>query len=249
MKTLLSFAAIVLCLPALAFGQVTSKGVTMYGIAGMVAAGVSPFFSEDFTTADTGDVAGNTDFDSETDAASLLSIVSNEMVVDVGTNASSSYVTESWVNEAGSTVKFKIKFADILAVDNGTSSTVIANINNSAGTRVGQLKIFAAATNIASYRAVRGANVEDGNSVTMTGLTADTWYDAVAYTAVDATTGGISFQIGAWDESNTGFNDDNSAGTGVGQLQIGCTYNGWGDGTTDTTILYDDVEIYSGDRR
>ena len=36
MKTLLGSIAIVLCLVALAFSQVSSKGVTMYGIAGMV---------------------------------------------------------------------------------------------------------------------------------------------------------------------------------------------------------------------
>lgn len=215
----------------------------------------SPDCSEPFTTGDTGSVADNTGFEAEYDPNSKLSIASNQMVADVGTNNQVSYVTETSCTADSDTelsIKFKITFDDILDVDNGTSYCEIIDLFDDANAQVqARVRIDCSSGDITSYRVIfsYAGGTSTSSSVTMTGLAADTQYDGIFYWKKNASTGGASIKIGAWDASATAFNQDNSSLNGGGTIKFGAIDHYWGDGTTDTNIRFDDFEVYMSDQR
>ena len=78
-----------------------------------------PDFFEDFNTGDTGSVAANTDFESETDANSELEIVSGRMRYYASTTGRSGFVTLSslYSDVSEMIVYFTINFSAILISD------------------------------------------------------------------------------------------------------------------------------------
>ena len=94
---------------------------------------------EFFDTSDTGDVDGNTEFDSEVDDSSKVSIVSGELVLDVGTPSTAMYVIESTCvsdSDTELTIKGKIKFDDVTGVDDGIGYIVPVVIYDDADAQV-----------------------------------------------------------------------------------------------------------------
>ena len=80
-------------------------------------------------------------------------------------------------------------------------------------------------------------------------LDADTDYNVVVYLIKNAGAGGSYLKIGSEAAVDTGFNEDNSAKDGVGDIQIGAIDHYWGDGANDTTMTIDNWEIYLCDAR
>lgn len=246
--------------PALCFAgslqQHQMQILFMWGVAG---GGASPDFTEDFNTSDTGDVASNTNFGFESDANSELDIYSNELRYYASTSGRSGYVmdTATYDNAAEVTATFEVQFEDISAIDDGSSSTIYHRFRNNDGSAiVAQVRFVASGGDLAVYRVCRGDGTEC-DDVTWTGVAADTKYYCYFYAKVNASTGGAALRCdtdsdisdSSWAEATTGFNDDNSADLGIGRLDAGCSYNGWGDGSTDTYIYGDNYQAYAGDQR
>lgn len=215
--------------------------------------------SEYFPAGDTGDVDGNSNFDSETDPGSDLAIVSNAMQLECD-GAADEYVIESDCiadSDTEQTIKFKIRFSDITDVDAAGGTFYTLDLRDDAALQRQARFRFSTdgSRDISTYEVVlykQGLATENSSSVTMTGLAANTWYDVVCYYKFDASAGGASMKVGAWAATDTGFNDDNDdAGnnlTGSGQHRLGAAGSAWGD-SRSFTIDWDDYEVYKSDQR
>lgn len=228
-----------------------AEAISLIG-SGIEGGTVSPDCSETFTISggDKDDVDGNSMFDLETDASSRLVINDTDDVLKYSAEDTTvGYVRETscFSNAAEVTIKFKIRFDDITGVDDGTSYVKVAITETSGSSTLGQLRIICASGNVAAFR-VHDAVEGWGDEVTMTGVAADTWYDAYLYTKDDASAGGSAAKIGAWTESTSGLATDTSAHD-IDQFALGGFECGWGDGETDTHIDFDNVEVYTSDQR
>lgn len=211
--------------------------------------------SEYFTTGDTGDVAGNTEFDAELDASSKLSIVSNKLVFSADTSGISGYVSETTCtsnSDTEITIKGTVEFSDITGVDDGITYYTACEIYDDANTQAQvQLRFLAVSGNVATYKIVfyHDGGTQSGNTVTMTGIAADTSYNYVLHWRKNLTTGGASVTVGEWETSTTSYTQDNDGKNGGGTIRHGGCANYWGDGTTDITVLLDLFEVYKSDAR
>ena len=221
-------------------------------MGGYYGGAVAPDCSEYFPAGDNGDVAGNSNFDAETDVNTKLSIASNEMVFDAGTSSQVGYVIETSCvadSDLEYTIKFTIEADDILDVDDGTSYMQILTIRSDGTEEQAYVRIKCVDGDITTYTSTLNydGGAIDGNVVTMTGLAADTSYQCYAYFKKNATTGEFSFKIGAWAESTSGA-QDNDGKEGGGTIRLGGIDHYWGDGATDTFLKFDNFEVYKSDQ-
>lgn len=257
---------LILLIPCLAFADVDTfdgqtgidtwdgqTGIDTVDGQGVASGGASPECSEDFSggSQPEASVAANSMFESETDASGKLSMTSNKLYFVADTDGTDGYVIESSCvdNESEVTIKFTIEFDDIENIADGVKQTVIITLyDNTPADYVGKAVFQTNASgHLDNYMVFRDG--ETATSVSMTGVAADTSYDCVFYWLKDASAGGASFKCGAWNASTTGFNDDTSGETGVGYMRFGGADNSFGGGSTDTTIKFDDFEIYHSDQR
>ena len=205
---------------------------------------------EDFDTADTGDVDANTNFDSETDANNHLDISSNKMRFHASVTGETADARETtcFSSDTEVTIKFILRFEDIVDVDNTSDIVWIVRLRDS-DSQVAKLVLRTDADgDIDSYYCARGNSVEETADVTMTGIAADTDYVAYLYYKEDAVNGEVSCKIGGWAEVSTG-SDDNSVDDGIAFLGVGASgVTEWGDGATDTYIIFNNLEIYKSDQ-
>jgi hypothetical protein len=95
-----------------------------------------------------------------------------------------------------------------------------------------------------------GSGTGSGNSVILTSIQPDIWYDFWFHARKSATTGGASCKLGSWGISAIAYNKDNSAKNGFGTIRMGGGSSvKWGDGTTDTFVRMDDFEVFKRDAR
>ncbi|KKL58085.1 hypothetical protein LCGC14_2228930 [marine sediment metagenome] len=211
--------------------------------------------TEDFNTANTADVAGNTNFDSEVDAGGKLSIVSNKMNYSADTQGQDSYVNETSCtanSDTELTIKFDIEFDTVLDVGSANDDCNVLSIYDDANTeRQGFLRFLVDASgDIDGYQCIfdDDAGTEFTPEIATAGIAVDTEYAVIVYIKAGAT-GGISCKVGPWAESNTGFNDDASGKNGLGTERLGADNNDWGDGANDANLKWDNFEIWKSDQR
>jgi len=217
---------------------------------------------EEFTTGDTSDVAGNTIFDSETDANSKLSISSNKLAYSAGVSAQNGYVDiasscDSISAETEMTAHFKVTFDDITDIDGAAGSCTVLRFFNGSDHVLsftfktdanGDLVTYTCSLIRQNSGGACAEDIEYTSDRSMTGVAADTEYDAYVYWSADASTGGVECKVGSWTAVNTGMNDDTSTCT-VDNVRFGGVSNSWGDGTTDTNIRFDSFYIDKSDTR
>ena len=204
---------------------------------------------EDFDTGDTADVAGNTNFDSETDASNKVDIYSNEMRFYADTNGvtGDARETDCFSSNTEVTVKFILRLDDIVDIDNQENTIWILRLRDSDSQVAKLVLVTDAGGDLVSYRCEGNDGAETSAEITMTGVAADTDYAAYLYYKEDASVGEVACKIGSWTEGSTGAYD-NSADDGIAFASIGGWFTAWGDGGTDTHIIFDDFEIFFSDQ-
>ncbi len=208
--------------------------------------------TEDFTAADGGDVATPTDFESETDANSKLSILSNKMRF-VNDGEVLGYVVETTCladTDIDVTIKISVTFDSVRngMIDNYGFGTFV-QLYDDANTQYNAAAQFNsdAAGKINGYRSVVYDNGGTGRvSSTTTYIPPDaTQFDCVFY-ALKGADGYASLSCGGQAAATTS-TYDNSTRNGFGTARVGWDIASYGSVTTN--IDFDNFEGHSYDAR
>lgn len=244
----------------LLYSWVLSSGAASPTFLGLATEGSAPsyLFFEDFNTDDTGDVAGNTDFDTEFDASSRLSILSNKLKFDAADINVNGYVRSDQNYQIDEfTIIYKVTFDDVLEVAEQAGRYMHLCRSYMADNAQNTSFSFGCTSSrdIVLIHAL-GVNDDESNTADTTVISpaADTEYSAYIYakraTTVDSNDGIVEHgvYIGSWKKATVSTLDNNGKFP-MDYFQFGGVSNGFGSGTTDTNLFFDDVTLYEGDQR
>jgi hypothetical protein len=225
------------------------------------AAGPSPDCGpETFTVSggDEDDVDGYSIFDTELDGESDLFIYDTDDVLRALIDNTTNMMVrdnDCFDDATDVTIKFKVRWDDITAIDDGGGNNHALLIETSGYSTEVSGVFSTSGGDLASYRVYAPDAGGLGSQVTMTGVAANTWYYCWLYAKNNASTGGASFRCCAddacstgWSESNLDWDDDTS-GWDLDWVKFGPGDVAWGDGTDDCNMDYDDYEVYLSDQR
>ena len=201
-----------------------------------------------FNRSDSGTVGG--DWETEVDTTKLA--ITGNALVYTGDSATTALVRETThTDTAITTISFPVKFSNITGVHTGAAGNTIVKVFNDAGTLAAYMTLKTNASgNITSYQCAvlnNAGTVSSTSEIAMTGIAADTTYDAYLYLKADASAGGVACKVGAWAEAATAYDKVNDQ-RGNGRYDFGATETYWA-GTTPYNMTFDQVILYSGDAR
>ena len=202
---------------------------------------------EDFDIPDTSDLLTDTNFDADSGGI-RLDIYGYELRYDAQTTAAD-YVKETTCLSSPTeiTIKFTVEFEDVVDIDNVDDRLRVLNIWDS-DTEVAYFQFQTdAGGDLLYYRCYGVTTATTSNTITMTGVAADTKYTVYVY-YLEGASGEVSCIVnpGTWAEATTGA-INNAADDGITKAYLGVLVAEWGDGGTDTFVYFDNFEIFLGD--
>ena len=204
---------------------------------------------EDFTTGDTttrATITENTVFDDDFGYAGNLIIENNELGFIADVSMENAYIIETSciTTETELTIKTTIKFDDVLLIDDSVEPFAPIMIYDS-DSLVAQLTFQTDSSGNLDYYSCVGSAGQSGYIDISATVVADTEYTVYLYYKEGEADGEVACKVGDWAEASSVGN--NITDDGVASIYFGGAYTEWGDGDTNTSIRFDNFEIFKSD--